>query len=134
MEVIDFKTLIKKGLVKNYSLLRVNTTGYPFVTVLNRANRASNLYFSKNSSQNVLDTFGEGADVTEFLKTAQVVKTANADGDVRYKLSSSGDYKSNSSIADAFGIELEEQEFNLQEFAAQFASPVAATAGEVTTP
>lgn len=120
MEVIDFRTLVQKGLVRNYSVVRVNASGYPFVTILNKANRASNLYFSKNSAQSVLDTFGEGQDITEFLKTAQVVKTANADGDIRYKLSSSGDYKSNSSLADAFGVQLEEQNFNLQEFAKQF--------------
>jgi hypothetical protein len=120
MQVIDFRTLVQKGLVRNYSVLRVNASGYPFVTILNKANRASNLYFSKNSSQNVLDTFGEESDITEFLKTAQVVKTANADGDVRYKLSSSGDYKSNSSIADAFGVQLEEQDFDIEEFAKQF--------------
>ena len=120
MHVIDFRTLVQKGLVRNYSVLRVNASGYPFVTILNKANRASNLYFSKNSSQNVLDTFGEESDITEFLKTAQVVKTANADGDVRYKLSSSGDYKSNSSIADAFGVQLEEQDFDIEEFAKQF--------------
>jgi hypothetical protein len=120
MEVIDFRTLVQKGIVRNYSVLRVNASGYPFVTILNKANRASNLYFSKNSSQNVLDTFGEESDITEFLKTAQVVKTANADGDVRYKLSSSGDYKSSSSLADAFGVQLEEQDFDLNEFAKQF--------------
>lgn len=120
MQVIDFRTLVQKGLVRNYSVLRVNASGYPFVTILNKANRASNLYFSKNSSQNVLDTFGEESDITEFLKTAQVVKTANADGDVRYKLSSSGDYKSNSSLADAFGVQLEEQDFDIEEFAKQF--------------
>ena len=120
MQVIDFRTLVQKGLVRNYSVLRVNASGYPFVTILNKANRASNLYFSKNSSQNVLDTFGEESDITEFLKTAQVVKTANADGDVRYKLSSSGDYKSNGSIADAFGVQLEEQDFDIEEFAKQF--------------
>ena len=120
MQVIDFRTLVQKGLVRNYSVLRVNASGYPFVTILNKANRASNLYFSKNSSQNVLDTFGEESDITEFLKTAQVVKTANADGDVRYKLSSSGDYKSSSSLADAFGVQLEEQDFDIEEFAKQF--------------
>lgn len=120
MEVIDFRTLVQKGLVRNYSVVRINTSGYPFVTILNKANRASNLYFSKNSSESIIDTFGEGADITEFLKTAQVVKTQNADGEVRYKLSSSGDYKSNSSLADAFGVQLEEQNFNLQEFAKQF--------------
>jgi hypothetical protein len=120
MEVIDFRTLVQKGIVRNYSVLRVNASGYPFVTILNKANRASNLYFSKNSSQNVLDTFGEESDITEFLKTAQVVKTANADGDVRYKLSSSGDYKSSSSLADAFGVQLEQTDFDLNEFAKQF--------------
>jgi hypothetical protein len=120
MEVIDFRTLVQKGIVRNYSVLRVNASGYPFVTILNKANRASNLYFSKNSSQNVLDTFGEENDITEFLKTAQVVKTANADGDVRYKLSSSGDYKSSSSLADAFGVQLEQTDFDLNEFAKQF--------------
>jgi len=120
MEVIDFRTLVQKGLVRNYSVVRVNASGYPFVTILNKANRASNLYFSKNSAQSVLDTFGEGQDITEFLKTAQVVKTVNADGDIRYKLSSSGDYKSSSSLADAFGVQLEEQQFDLQEFAKQF--------------
>jgi hypothetical protein len=67
-----------------------------------------------------LDTFGEENDITEFLKTAQVVKTANADGDVRYKLSSSGDYKSSSSLADAFGVQLEQTDFDLNEFAKQF--------------
>lgn len=120
MQVIDFKTLVQKGLIRNYSVLRINTSGYPFVTILNKANRANNLYFSKNSAQSVLDTFGEGQDITEFLKTAQVVKTTNQDGEVRYKLSSSGDYKSNSSIADAFGVQLEEQDFDIEEFAKQF--------------
>lgn len=122
MEVIDFRTLVQKGIVRNYSVLRVNASGYPFVTILNKANRASNLYFSKNSSESVLDTFGEEADITEFLKTAQVVKTENANGETRYKLSSSGDYKSSSSLADAFGVQLEQTDFDVNEFAKQFES------------
>lgn len=122
MEVIDFRTLVQKGLVRNYSVLRINASGYPFVTILNKANRASNLYFSKNSSASVIDTFGEGADITEFLKAAQVVKTVNAENEVRYKLSSSGDYKSSNSLAETFGVQLEEQNFNLEEFAKQFES------------
>jgi hypothetical protein len=119
MQSTSFKSLVQKGLVKTISTLRLNSNGYPFITLLNKQNRAANLYFGKNSSQSVLDTFGEGANVIELLKHAQVVMTENANGEVRYKISTSGNYESEASIADAFGVEVE-SDFDFAEFAKQF--------------
>ena len=121
MQSTNFKTLIQKGIVKTISKLRVNANGYPYITLLNKQNRAANLYFSKNSSQGVIDTFGEGSNVLELLKNAQVVLTENADGESRYKISLSGNYESQTALAAIFGVELEDaSDFDFAEFAKQF--------------
>ena len=120
MQSTSFKTLIQKGIVKTISNLRVNANGYPFITLLNKQNRAANLYFGKNSSQAVLDTFGEGSSVIELLKDAQVILTENANGEVRYKISTASNYASESSLADAFGLQVAESDFDFAQFAKQF--------------
>ena len=120
MEITSFRSLVQKGIIKTISTLRVNSSGYPFVTLLNKQNRAMNLYFGKNSSQTVVDTFGEGSNIIEFLKNAQVIMTENANGEIRYKISTSGNYESASAVADAFGVEVEEINFDFNKFAKQF--------------
>ena len=56
------------------------------------------------------------------LADAQVIKTKNANDEVRYKLSISPttDYASETSMADVFGVELSAGDFNVAEFQKQF--------------
>jgi hypothetical protein len=75
--------------------VRVNTNGYPFITVL-RGSDAENIYFSKNASSEV----AEGSDVPSIAKSLYIVETVNAVGEPRIKLSfNKGNY---TNIADLF--------------------------------
>ena len=119
MQTTDFKTILQKGIIKNISKLHVNANGYPFVTLVNSERKAFNLYFSRNSGQAVIDTFQEGESVIPFLKDARIVLTQNEKGEERYKISGGGNYETDSSIADAFGVETESN-FDFEAFAKQF--------------
>jgi len=121
MQTIEFKRLFKAANLKNFSVLRVNTNGYPFVTVMNANNRATNLYFSKNASGLVLDTFGEGKSVKNYLQSASVVKTENEAGEMRYKITSQGEYETFEDVET-------EIDFDLALFAKEFESQTVTTA------
>ena len=68
------------------------------------------------------DTFKVGDNILTMLADAQVIKTKNANDEVRYKLSISPttDYASETSMADVFGVELSAGDFNVAEFQKQF--------------
>ena len=119
MQATSFINLAKKGVINNFSVLRTNNAnGYPFITLMGKKG-VTNIYFSKNAGESVLDTFGEGNRITEFLKTANVILTKNANGEERYKIAGSGEYDS----IDALGItSSSEDNFDYAKFEEQFAS------------
>ena len=120
METTTFINLVRKGIIKSFSVLRVNSSGYPYVTLINSKNAVTNMYFSKAASQLVLSNFGEGNHITAFLKEANVTLTQNEAGEERYKISSPGEYVS---AADAFGISSEaEDAFDYAKFSQEFAN------------
>ena len=119
MQATTFVNLVKRGIVKNYSVLRINASGYPFITLMGKQG-VTNLYFSKNASESVVDTFGEGSNITEFLKTASVILTKNEAGEERYKLTGSSEYVS---AADALGIStVDESDFDYEKFKSEYTS------------
>ena len=92
MSVADFcKTFVSKdasgndivGLSEIVPKIRTNSNGYPYVTFINSANIATNIYFTVNSS----DTVSEGQDLREIAKDLQIVFVVNSDGEQRIKLS-----------------------------------------------
>ena len=119
MQATTFVNLVKRGIVKDYSILRINASGYPFITLMGKQG-VTNLYFSKNASESVVDTFGEGSNITEFLRNSSVILTKNEAGEERYKLTSSSEYVS---AADALGIStVDESDFDYEKFKSEFAS------------
>jgi len=119
MQATTFINLVKRGIVKDYSILRMNASGYPFITLMGKKG-VTNLYFSKNASESIVHTFGEGGNITEFLKTASVILTKNDQGEERYKLTGSSEYIS---AADALGIStVDESDFDYEKFKSEFVS------------
>ncbi len=64
-------------------IIRVNANGYCFLTFQTAANSAENIYFSK-SMQVVA-----GPTTVEFLRGLKACETANAAGELRWKLTDS---------------------------------------------
>lgn len=86
-----------KGFVQLGKSVRTNTNGYPFITFIDKDNKAENVYFSKSASQSV----GAGQLVTkDLLSTLQVATTQNAEGQVRIKLISNSERLDISSLLD----------------------------------
>ena len=127
METISLRELVKRGVVRNLSVLRENTNGYPFITLLNKRGQANNIYFGQKSAILIKDNFEIGQNIVVALKDATVIKTANEAGEVRYKLSlpsPTSKYSSDSELMDVFGIEEVETEFSVATFEQQFTSQV----------
>lgn len=82
MEYITFKDFCKSNNITAINkTVNVNSNGYPFITVL-RGKLAENVYFSKNASTQV----NKGDAVKDIASQLFVAETANADGEVRMKL------------------------------------------------
>ena len=63
--------------------VRYNTNKYPFLTFIDANNKATNVYFSKNEAENILNMERlEGS----YIKKLNVVMTTNAEGEKRFKL------------------------------------------------
>jgi len=128
MESISVKQLVKEGIVSQLSPLRINTNGYPFVTVLDKKGKALNVYFGKKTSEVVLDTFDVKDNIAKFVVDCNLIKTENADGEVRFKLSSSSSsYEDLASLLDVsvstdFPIEEFQKTFSVKEEVANPAS------------
>lgn len=74
-----------QGFVELVPEVRSNTNGYPYITLINQQNVATNIYFSKKEAQNV----HQGQLLTSnYLKELRVVESKNAAGEIRYKLTS----------------------------------------------
>lgn len=116
---ISLRSLYNKGAWKTVSNLLINKTGYPFITLLNNKGRAQNLYFSKNSSKIILDTFKEGDNIIEALAESELIETTNSEGNTRFKISISNNskYQSSSNVEEVFGVSpVNQSEFSLEEF------------------
>ena len=68
-----------------HKVIRINTNGYPFVTVL-RGSDAENIYFSKKAAAEV----AEGQSVKSIASQLYVNVATNASGESRTKLSFAG--------------------------------------------
>ena len=134
MEQISLKQLFKKGVFNAVSVLRENENGYPYVTLLRTTSKGTasqNVYFGQKTAELVSDTFSEGDNILSFLADAEVIQTENAQGEVRFKLSKNpgSDYASETAMADVFGIELSNGEFDVKLFASEFTAKEAVNTG-----
>jgi hypothetical protein len=90
MNFVTLKQLFSNGVFQNISKLRINQSNYPFITLLRNKNgktEATNVYFGKRTSQFIMDNFNVGDSVIEILKDSVIVRTINANNEVRYKIS-----------------------------------------------
>lgn len=85
----QLKTLSVKDWAKQNNIasvapvVRTNENGYPYVTMINANNEATNVYFSRAASQAV----DAGTPITkELMKAHQIGITTNAEGEERIKL------------------------------------------------
>lgn len=86
MPILDFAK--SKGFVNIVPRVRINTNGYPYVTFIDSANQAENIYFSKASAEQV----AEGTPVDKgLLARHQIGITTNAEGEERIKLISNSE-------------------------------------------
>ena len=77
-----------KGFVQLAPVVRVNDNGYPFITFIDAANKAENVYFSKSASAGV----AAGTPVDKaMLSVYQIGVTINAAGEERMKLITNSD-------------------------------------------
>ena len=93
MKTESFKSFCTVNTVSGISPVRVNSNGYPFVTLLSDKfeGGATNIYFGKKSSESV----SEGMSAKDAgLSKAIIVTTENKDKETRLKLSFGGDYTS----------------------------------------
>lgn len=120
MKKISLKKLFALGLVTNFSVVRVNGTGYPYVTML-QGEKSNNVYFGKESAKTAL--LHVGKKVVALLATADIVDVLNDPGEQRFKIALEGksDYVSTSELALAFGIEEQITDFDTANFVAGFA-------------
>ena len=65
-----------------------NINGYKFVTMIDSANNAENIYFTKSLNEDV--PTGTPVD-RDFVKDKVICIVENAKGEVRYKLASKGE-------------------------------------------
>ena len=123
MKKISLKKLVQDRIVTNISGLRVNVSGYPYVTMLT-GSKSQNVYFGQKTAEVVSDTFSENDNILSFLADAEIIQTANEAGETRFKLSKNAgsDYSSETAMADVFGVELSSGEFDVKLFASEFAA------------
>lgn len=134
METISFRKLVQDRHVKSFSTLRINENGYPFVTLLGNNSTSMNIYFGKKSAQIVTDNAEEGDGIALMLKDANVIKTFNENGELRYKMSltQGSNYASTSELEEIFGVEASAGDFDVKEFLQAFST--VATVSQVTQP
>jgi hypothetical protein len=136
MQTIELKSLVKQGVVKNISVLRLNVNAYPFVTFLGAGGTAQNVYFGKAFAEEILRKYEEEDNVINDLISAVVVHSTIAAGEVRYKIGRSTKYQSTAAMAAAFGLELDEEvtDFDLADFRAGFEARQEEQLPELPTP
>lgn len=83
----SLKDAVLAGLVTAFSPIRENVNGYKFITFLN-GQSATNVYLGRKSA----DKMEEGDSLTkELASQAMIVLSTNAEGELRVKLSLSGE-------------------------------------------
>lgn len=123
MEKTSLKSLVQKGIVRTISNLRENSNEYPYLTFLDSKGKSTNIYFGQKSAIIIKDTFEIGASVVSAVKDADIIKTTNASGEERFKISlnvGNSNYASDTELLDAFGIEDLSTDFDYNEFQSQF--------------
>ena len=130
MKKISLKKLVQDRVVTNISALRVNVSGYPYVTMLT-GSKSQNVYFGQKTAEVVSDTFSVDDNILSFLADAEVIQTENAQGETRFKLSKNAgsDYATETAMADVFGVELSAGEFDVKLFASEFTAKEAVSTG-----
>ena len=123
MKKISLKKLVKDRVITNISALRANINGYPFVTMLT-GSKSQNVYFGKKTAELVGNTFSVNDNILPFLADAEIIETVNDAGEIRFKLSKNAgsDYATETAMADIFGVELSNGEFDVAAFKAEFAT------------
>ena len=130
MKKISLKKLVQDRVVTNISALRVNVSGYPYVTMLT-GSKSQNVYFGQKTAEVVSDTFSVDDNILSFLADAEVIQTVNEKGETRFKLSKNAgsDYATETAMADVFGVELSAGEFDVKLFASEFAAKEVVSTG-----
>lgn len=84
LKTLSFKDWAKQNNITSVApVVRTNENGYPYVTMINANNEATNVYFSRAASQAV----DAGTPITkELMKAHQIGITINAEGEERIKL------------------------------------------------
>lgn len=87
MKTLSLKEFMQeKSFAQVIPVVRKNNNGYAFLTFTYADNKAENIYFSKSMSEVVKDV--EKVDIA-FLRGLKACETANADGELRWKLTDS---------------------------------------------
>lgn len=122
MKKTSLRNLVQKGIVRTVGKLRANINEYPYVTMLTSGSKSQNVYFGQTTAELVKDNFSVDDDILEFLRDADVIQTENAAGEIRFKLSKNpnSDYASEQQLADVFGLEIPDGEFDYQLFHSLF--------------
>jgi len=137
LKSVTLKSLVQSGVITAISPLRVNTSGYPYITFL-QGNKPNNVYFSKKASLVINGTFEKGDNIVTFLKNAEIVQTEvteeNGDVRVRFKISTPGasEYSSTAELMDVFGMSEKTTEFDMELFKKEFTSQTAVVPAEST--
>ena len=83
--VRDF--MLERKFVSVHKTVRENANGYPYVTFIDKDNKAENVYFSKSESNN----YSAGKEIAKgFFDKLQIGETENAEGEKRMKLVGTG--------------------------------------------
>lgn len=78
------------GYVEIVKVVRENTNGYPFLTFIDAANEAENVYFSKKAAERV--SAGVVVDAQFFSRNEfKFAETTNNQGESRWKIVGKGD-------------------------------------------
>lgn len=120
---INGNVIPNTGAFDTIGKLRVNTNGYPFVTLI-KGKKALNLYFGQKTAKVILATFNVGDIITPALANAEVVFAENEQGENRYKISLSGasNYTTKAEMEDVFGNRADTTEFDVKAFTEQFST------------
>ena len=124
MEQIYLKKLLSSGVITLISsVLKINSSGYPYITVYN-SNTFNTLYFAKKTAEKISDLgITRGMSLPEnFLENCEVICTNNSLGDIRHKLSYRGDnpYKGPNDLAEIFDAPQLRSPFNIKQFKDEF--------------
>jgi hypothetical protein len=107
MNQTSLKSLFKQGVFSSISVLRKNTNGFLYVTLVGTKG-SNNVYFGQKSSDILNAKYQVGDNIAKELGGASVVLTTNAEGEMRHKISLQGvanDYASVGDMETLFGCE-----------------------------